>query len=182
MIKALIMYQAYKTRKDLIKLEGFKDALLEANNYIPNTYDYFLNKAIYCVLSNRDINNAKEHIKQCSDCKGEYTWRYSDAFLCAYEGRGAFTLYKKYKSAFRKSYPLIDIAWFIEDILEENPDRIHLMFALGMVYSEMGENDLAIESFNGFLSSYDGKEESAIKLLISERLDMSAEDITNEIA
>ncbi|TAH59752.1 MAG: hypothetical protein EWM50_07505, partial [Gottschalkiaceae bacterium] len=172
MIKAIISYQSYRIRRNAIDLAIYKEALTEANAFIPGTYDYHLNMAIYYMLARRDVKKSKEQIKICSTFKSESSWRYSDAFLCAYEGKGELTIYRKYKQAFRKDYDLAYLAWFIEEIHEQEPDKFKLLFALGMVYSELGQNSLAEESFNLFIEKYSGSYENKqkIELLILERL------------
>jgi len=172
MIKALLTYQEYRTKKEVSGLAAYKEALTEANAFMPGTYDYYLNMAIYYMFARRDVKKSKEQIKMCATFKSESSWRYSDAFLYAYEGKGELTLYGKYKQAFRKNYDLAEIAWFIEEVYELEPEKHKLLFALGMVYSELGQYTSAKESFQLFWDKYDGTYEykQKIKLLIKERI------------
>lgn len=93
-------------------------------------------------------------------------------FFYAYEGAGELTIYKKYKRAFKRSYNLAEIAWFIEEIHEQEPEKYKLLFALGMVYSELGQYNLAYESFQLFWMKYDGscENEQKIKLLLKDNM------------
>lgn len=136
------------------------------------------------MFARRDVKKSKEHIKICSTFKNESSWRYSEAFLCAYEGKGELTIYRKYKQAFRKNYDLAEIAWFIEEIYEQESDKFKLLFALGMVYSELGQYSMAEESFSLFIEKYSGSCENKQKIisLINERLPKDVDIDTMSIA
>lgn len=133
-------------------LEAFNQTLEEMNAIIPETYHYYINKAYYLVAKNADIAAAKKCISKCKKFKGHQTWRYSEAFLAAYEEKNPMTIYKKYMQAFKSdpNHNLCQIGEFIERMLEKEPQRLSLHFAAGLVYFEFGQ----AESSNAHFSYY----------------------------
>ena len=53
------------------------------------------------------------------------------------------TIYKKYKNAFKVDHNLIEIVDYIEFILLNEPERFGLLLAAGLVYEELGDNELS---------------------------------------
>ena len=139
-------------------LEKSKDALCdlnskleEINSIYPNTYDYYLGKAFYHVAYNSNIAAARECIKVCKQHKKQFSWRYSDAFLTAYEDSSPLTIYKKYSTAFKYDQDLHRIVDYIEYIIEREPERIGLHLAAGLVYNEIDQTQLAKEHLDCYL-------------------------------
>lgn len=172
MIKAYVFYHKYITDKEVSTLYELGNSLDIANNYVPDTYDYHINKAAFHIWLNMDIKKAKEHILQCSKIRTNCVWRYSDAFLTACESKGFLTIYKKYKQAFKIPYDLSELATFIEDILQVNPKLYYLYFALGMIYSETGDSILTENNFKKFTNLVKVKDDMKVQLdnIIRERI------------
>ncbi|MHC1696187.1 MAG: hypothetical protein AB9835_13150 [Eubacteriales bacterium] len=166
-------YNDYVNNKNKINLENEFILLKKANDIIPNTYPYYLNMAVYHVLNNRDIIKAQQCIKQCKKIAkpNEDAWKFSEAFLCAYTNKHPITVYKKYKLAFKSSYNIVDIASFIEDILEVEPEKVLLHLALVLIYHECNEYSSMIFHLRHFVSFSDSKPEYCdILKIISEKI------------
>ena len=115
----------------LIKIKNFLDKLQTIS---PNNYDANLLRSIYYFVSSRDLNSAKTEIKKCEN-NIDATWRYSYAFLLAYEGDLKRSL-RLYRSAFNHKCELsvpFETEEFIEWILEKEPDKTQLYFCLGLI-------------------------------------------------
>ena len=151
LILAMRSYEEYKSNYDEKYLDVFFSYLKKSNEYIPDTYAYFLNLSIYYFSKYRNVAKAKECIDACKRIKqNNGFWRYSDAFLAAYEGCSLLTAYRKYKTAFKVSYDLIELSLFIEHVLELEPDKESLHFALGLIYEQIGHQELMLYHFNAF--------------------------------
>lgn len=145
--KAWRSLDKYNTDYQETYLDEFENYLIKANEYLPNTYEFYLNQASYHFLKNRNIYEARICLKECGKITKNNTWRYSEAFLFAYEGKNLLTTYRKYKQAFDISYNLVDLAKFIEHILDVEPDKDGLHFALGLIYHELGDDKLMRDHF-----------------------------------
>lgn len=133
-------------------LKDINSKLEEINSIIPNTYDYYLEKAFFHVAYNANIPAARECIKTCKQYKGQNSWRYSDAFLTAYEKRSPLLIYRKYATAFKYEQDLNRIVYYIEYMLDKEPERIGLHLAAGLVYHEIDEKQLSTEHLQQYLS------------------------------
>ncbi|MEK7263468.1 MAG: hypothetical protein AAB071_03035 [Bacteroidota bacterium] len=139
-------------KRELQKMEPILSKLLsiDAKNYNGN-----LLSAICHFSLNRDIASAKKNIRNCRKTK-DGTWRYSEAFLYAYEGNMK-NAKRKYFEAFRSSnnditVP-IQIEEFILDILDEEQDKIQLYFCLGLInYHSKQDREAAKRDFTQFIS------------------------------
>lgn len=81
---------------------------------------------------------------------------YSEAFLNAYDG-DLDSAYKMYRRAFdaplQNSNTPMDCEIFIQNILEEEPNRYWLYFCLGLInFREKRDLQLAREHFSSFLT------------------------------
>ena len=133
-------------------LNDINSKLEEINSIIPNTYDYYLGKAFFHVAYNANIHAARECVKTCKQYKGQNSWRYSDAFLAAYEMRSPLLIYRKYATAFKYEQDLNRIVYYIEYMLDKEPERIGLHLAAGLVYHEIDEKQLSTEHLQQYLS------------------------------
>jgi len=125
-------WRANRNKEMLSKAEEHIDTIIQISGDI----NYFaeLSKAICCMVLRRDVNAARKHIRLCRKIK-DATWRYSDAFLSAYEGKLKDS-YNKYRGAFKNkcedSVP-VQSEEFIQEIIEEEPHRKDLHFCLGLI-------------------------------------------------
>lgn len=106
------------------------------------TYGYCLNMAALLIIKYNDVSKAKELIDICKKIGFDDIWLYSDAFLSAYEGASTHTILNKYKKAFSCEYNIVYIIKFIEDKLQENPNKTMLYLALGLLYQQIGDIQL----------------------------------------
>lgn len=154
MAMAMDFYNEYfYTKKDV--LANFSSELERANQYIPNTYDYFLMKANYHVFA-KEYVQAKESVQSCKRTNPHNkTWLYCDAYLTAYEGPKFLSIYNKYKRAFSEDYPLQQLIIYIEDVLEDEPERASLLFALGILYNQIKDMESVRKVFKEFYGKFD---------------------------
>ena len=143
---------AFYLDRDKSALEDMNKKLDEINSILPDTYEYYEGKAYYYVAQNSDICAAKECIKKCKQYKKRTSWRYSEAFIAAYENRTPMIIYKKYSQAFRHDQSLTRIVDYIEYMLEQEPARVGLHFAAGLVYNNIGQERLAREHFDCYFA------------------------------
>jgi len=137
--------------KNETALEKINSRLEEINSITPNTYEYYLEKAFFHVARNSNIAAARDCVKVCKQFKNQNSWRYSDAFLTAYENRPPLMIYRKYSTAFKYDQDLSRIVDYIEYILDKEPDRIGLHLAAGLVYHEIDQKQLSTEHLNLYL-------------------------------
>lgn len=122
----------------------------------PNNYQAHLFAAIAHFVLRRDVAAAKRAVRACRPLK-DGVWRYSHAFLYAYEGnlKGAR---EEYERAFRA--PLaqltvpVQVEEFIQLVLEKEPDKIQLHFFSGLVNLRAKEDTAgAMRDFEAFLNA-----------------------------
>ena len=85
------------------------------------------------------------------------SWEYSDAFLYTYDIGDPNVVYQKYCSLTQNSYKSVEIIAFIEKILEEEPEKHILHLALGILYDNNLDTELASCHFRQFTEKYNGK-------------------------
>ena len=136
-------------------LQDMNNMIEEANAIQPNTYSYFLIKAYILVAQGGDMRLVKDCIEMCKKDKHKHDWRYSEAFILAYEGRAAMTIYRKYNQAFKYNQHLNRIVDYIEYILDNHPDKTSLHLAAALVYDEIGDKILSEQHFNQYFASHD---------------------------
>jgi tetratricopeptide (TPR) repeat protein len=152
--EAFILSQiAYHIDKDYRAMDIFINIMQEID---PNNYSAHLQRAIYLFRACRNIEGSKSEIALAAQLHtGDYTWAYSRAFLFAYEG-DLENAYKLYEIAFyhmtdKTAYLQTEI--FINEILEEEPEKYQLYYALGLIYfKKMEDRVLAKESFETFIT------------------------------
>lgn len=126
--------------------------------YAPEHYGARLCAAICAFVLHKDGTTAMAEIAACKRIE-DGGWRYSEAFLLAYEGdlEGA---YRAYSAAFHA--PLGDITVpiqceeFIHGVLEAEPERYWLYYSLGLI-NHRAKRDLAaaVMDFNKFVTMAD---------------------------
>jgi|GEM_PF-3478636 len=126
----------------------------------PDSYRYNISMANITFYKTRDIDKAREYTVRAMhlDSKG-VEWKYSEAFLLAYEGR-VLTAYRKYKKILSKHdyHSITEIEDYISKIYGLELEKYQLLFYLGLI-NEIYKKDykLAKEYFEDFLR----EEESA---------------------
>lgn len=144
------LYRKIKNTDHLDRMLPYLELLKEID---PNNYDAHLLRGIYLFLVNRDVPSAKKEIASSRN-KLDVTWRYSEAFLFAYENN-LDKAEKSYKKAFKYEVRpdiLFQTEEFINDVLEVEPEKCQLWYCLGMInWFKKCDTVLGREAFNNFL-------------------------------
>jgi len=152
--RTYFMYRKTKDKKLLEKLKLFLDILSSID---PNNYSAHLLRGIYFFLVEKDVQKAKREIKKSRNAL-DVTWRYSEAFLFAYEGNLNKTE-KSYKKAFKAEVSpdvIFQTEEFIYDVLEIEPEKCQLWYCVGMInWKAKGDKILAKKYFEKFLECGD---------------------------
>jgi len=122
----------YRTRPEQFE-KKMKDCLDVVQELDPSNYVAHLIKATYFFLID-DIENAKKEIYLARTEKDQ-KWRFSDAFLVAYEGNlsSAHQIYwRAFQGPFEDFVPL-DVEEFIAKVLNRKPDKFQLYYCLGLI-------------------------------------------------
>ena len=124
--------------------------------FVLSHYDSRLKRAMWLFVIKRDIDGAKKELQKCKDVHFDVSWRYSYAFLLAYEGNLDKAIIE-YRRAFKGGIPdrvLLEITEFIDWMIQREPEKTQLMFCLGFIYYLKIRNTLyAFEAFTDFLNS-----------------------------
>ena len=142
----------YMETGDIIFVDEMHIHLDKSNKYVQDTYGYFLIMAMYYFFKGRFIKDAKICLNKCKELSPNDSWKYSDAFLCAYTNKSASTVLRKYKQALKVDIKILDIIMFVEKALEMEPDKSMLKFALGLLYYHVGNTQSMTSCFDDFLS------------------------------
>lgn len=138
-------YLNYRKSNDEKYLFHMKDQLDCMNKNIPNSYQYFLLLAIYYFYNGRQIRKAKECILKCRILYPKLPeWRFSDAFLYAYDGE-LMKSYRKYQTASKhqtENQLYLQIENFIYDVAKIETDNANLYFALTLINHFFKKDDL----------------------------------------
>lgn len=146
-----IHYNAFVKTRDtehIFKMEPF---LKKINELDPGNYSGRMYRAMFYFFN----DEIKKAILEFKDIKSiGIAWRYSLGFLLAYEGDidGALQNYRKlfYEDV---GINVIDIEIFISEALEKKPEKIQLIFFLGLInYKIKKDSSLAKKYFNQFIS------------------------------
>ena len=117
------------------------------------TYSQQLCRAMCAFVLRREVESAREILQACNSTE-DATWKYGMAFLHAYD-RDLGQAYRWYMRAFDSplsdpSVPLQSEA-FIQNVLDEEPDRQWLTFCLGLInYRAKEDYDAAKRDFDLF--------------------------------
>jgi len=134
-IKLLKVYREYVNTREPAILAASEAIALKVLEYEPASYNAHVHRAICAFVLRRDIAEARAEIELCKN-NSDGTWRYSEAFLHAYEGDlekagGA------YRQAFRSTIPdetvPLQSEEFIQIVLDDEPDKVQLYFCLGVI-------------------------------------------------
>lgn len=151
-------------------LHDVESMLEQANHIHPDTYSYNLLKAYVLVMLHHDIATAKKCIEKCKNLNHGQAWRFSDAFLSAYNGNSPGSTLSKYRKAFKESPEnLVELADFIEVVHEQEPEKENLLLALGLIYNQMGNHIQANYHLSLFLDrskNLDRRDREKIEALI----------------
>ena len=138
-----------------------ENALDKMNEYLEKTkqcegenYDYCLQKAYYYIAKEQNSVKAKYYINLCKQMNDKnQAWKYSEAFLKAYDNKTIGSIYKSYKDALKIDYNIPDLIVFIEMILIKETNRFGLYLALGILYNSIGDTKLSIENIEKYLNN-----------------------------
>lgn len=155
------IYLEYYQRncENIDALDKLDICLEKANACLRNTYDYYLNKAYWCVAKEQDSESAKKYINICKQMKHKSkVWMYSDAFLKAYDNKSFSCIHSSYSKALKIEYNTLELIQFIEMILYKEPNRIGLYLALGILYDYLGDEELKKTNIDRYISCSNDKE------------------------
>lgn len=164
--KCAQLYVAFVKTRDIEYIKDAKPFLDLLKKYIPKDYAAALSRAMYIFLIEKNVNAAIKELSQIENPLDEI-WRYSLAFLYAYNGNldRSMRIYDKAaKGNLHGKSVLNEINMFISDILEKNPEHYQLYFARGYLdFKARGDMKLAKEDFMLFL------EKAPINLYLDEQ-------------
>lgn len=128
------------------------------NEIFPDTYEYNEMSAIINFSKYRNISKAKENIKRCREIDEKRHWVYNEAFLNAYTSNDLGSVYSIYIKAVLSDYSISKVIEFIEKVLEEEPEKTMLHFALGFLYNENKDSCLSFQHLKTFSEKFNYKE------------------------
>lgn len=150
--QCIAKYQSQCDDDELLEMIG--DYLEKARECEGKTFEYCLNKAYYCVAKEQNTTKAWEYINICKQMKKvPLVWKYSEAFLKAYDNRSIGSVCSSYKMALKVDYNVQDLIVYVEMMLGKEPERIGLCLALGILYNYMGDSRLSQEYLEKYLAS-----------------------------
>lgn len=154
MIYATIYMEKYQRQyDDEDALENLNTMLEKAKECCGMTYSYCLNKAYYYIAKKQDSKKASELINLCKQMKHvPKAWRYSEAFLKAYDNKSIGAIVTSYNTALQVPYNIAELIVFIESVLEREPNRSGLLLAVGILYKDLGDKKLADESIERYIA------------------------------
>ncbi len=172
----LYNWDRYYDTDDVSYLDKVEKYLETINELYPNTYGYCLDMAAIVMLKYNSVKKAKELIDKCKEMNKNDFWRYSDAFLTAYEGNDIYAVIRKYDKVKDSEYNVVRIIQFVEKKLEANKSKIVLYLALGLLYKQCDQLKLMKYNLAQFNSKYKYKpKDKNSKKIIEELLVMTDE-------
>lgn len=132
-------------------IEYIENEIEKANKYQKNTYIYFEIKSVCCFLRERNIKKTNDYLGNCKKIMRNGPWKYSVAFLKAYSGESEGKVLYHYKQALKVPYDHMNLISFIEDILEKEPQKNMLRFALILLYLQLNDEKIAKEIMKEYL-------------------------------
>ena len=153
--KLAFLYRQYMLGRDEGLLEELEQLAVRILQYDPAYPGAHLNRAICAFMLRRDTAEAMAHVDKCRGLP-DPVWRYSEAFLLAYQGDLAAAS-GAYKQAFARtlSDPTVPVQTeeFIQIVLDKEPDKVQLYFCLGLLNLKLKEDDAAARrDFEQFLA------------------------------
>lgn len=147
------IYYRYTKTKDVSLFRDIKYFLDLLLNFDPNNYEAHLARGMYVFLCEKNIEKAKKETGKSKNIP-DASWRYSLAFLYAYEGKldKSEKLYKKAVNRSILSEILFNIEEFINDVLEKEPEKYQLWYCLGIInWFAKNDKKLGRKMFEKFL-------------------------------
>lgn len=146
------VYYLRRSPEVLEELRHVTEQLLALN---PANYQARLSLAILDFSTSRDVTSAKRHLYECRRIR-DATWRYSLAFLYAYEGNTVRAL-EEYKQAFvgrlKDVTVPVQCEEFIHMVLADEPHKGQLHFYSGLINLRAKEDGVgARRDFLAFLA------------------------------
>ena len=140
-----VLLESYYNTFEKSGLDLIEGITLRMNSYIQNSLSYLGAMAIIQFSKYRNIAEAKKYVQLWSKTSENITWLYSDAFLTAYSTTDKEVIYQKYLRAVKLDYNPLLITKFIENVLEDEPEKRMLHFALAIVYDSIDDFHLAAQ-------------------------------------
>lgn len=155
-IQSLSYTAAWAKTRDLEtmkKVGPFLDKLQEID---PRNFEGHVRRALWIFVTQGDVAAARKEIQKCTTAHESVAWRYSAAFLWAYEGELEKAV-SEYREAFKGQIepPVLQyILEFIDWSAEREPEKYQLFFCIGLIHYKVTQNYLrAHEAFTDFLNS-----------------------------
>ena len=153
-LSAAIQLRKFQSDHSIAYLQEMDKNLELYNRIHPDTYGYNLDKAYVLVCLYKDGQAAKKCIERCKEINLNDSWQYSEAFLSAYLGKSAGIVFSKYAKAFKKPYTNpVELLDFIEFVLEQEPNKVTLHLAAGILYSNTGDSVLTKHHLSIYLEN-----------------------------
>jgi hypothetical protein len=154
----IVVSDEWVIHRDTQRLQAMDDIaakLLQRDNH---HYNSLLTKAIGDLLIRHSVQDALQTIEKCKGSK-DPAWRYSLAFLQAYESR-LDEAHESYRKAFKGSLqnPTIPVQCeeFMQRVLDREPDKQQMHFCLGLInYNMKHDYNAAADDFTSFVE-WDG--------------------------
>jgi hypothetical protein len=155
-LRCAALYERYWSTRDVVFLKAMEPELEKALSRQEDWDSGWSLMAIVRFMVHRDIPGTKEAISHFSNSP-DTTWRYSAAFIAAYEGdlQTASEHYRKvfYRPPEDETVP-IQSEEFIQIVVEKEPERCELHFCLGLINLKAKKDRAAARrDFQAFLSS-----------------------------
>lgn len=148
----------YALKRERHFLEEAEALVPRLQAYRDDKYPGYLTAAMAAFMLRRDIDEARRQLQKCRTSQ-DATWKYSDAFLIAYEGDldGAYRVYRNaLESPLDEPTVPMQCEEFIQIVLDEEPERKWLYFCLGIL-NHRAKGDLlrARKDFATFVAGVD---------------------------
>lgn len=154
--QAIIRHLRWRSTRDIECLKDMKVFLGMVEARDPGRYQVLLLNAIYYFVVEKNVKRALQMMEKCKNVE-DPTWKYSKAFLLAYNGRMNDAV-RTYKAAFKiptkdTSVPF-EIEEFIDWVVNQEPSKTQLHFCLGLINIRLKEDmRRAKQDFKMFLES-----------------------------
>jgi hypothetical protein len=121
-----------RDKSELAQHERYVDRMLELQ---PGNQFALLGKAIAAFVLRREVAVAQSYVNKCRSST-DATWRYSEAFLQLYRGRldrarAAYRAAAKSPTDELSDYLQSEV--FLQEVLDEEPEKIQLLFGLAVI-------------------------------------------------
>ena len=153
-----VAIERHKRSRDNTILQEVDAVCNKLKEYEPDNYQRHVSAALVAFTVHNDIVAARRELEACHKYT-DATWRYSEAFLHAFNG-DLQNAYKSYSKAFRS--PLRDLTVpmqceeFIQGIIDREPQRKWLYYCVGLInYQAKGDLEAALRDFKQFVDSAD---------------------------